>query len=110
MHTVSVVTARIVRFHVHEAVLTDASLAQTQHSQEDQSHDKTKKENGSENENKNKTKNKIARPVVDWQKLQPVGRLGWDLYSVVDNSVELPRPKERALQLYGIVKPGSTLF
>ncbi len=65
VHTVSVVTGRIVRFHVHEGVLTDQAAANPQQN----------------------------RPVVDWKKLSPVGRLGGDSYTLVDNAVDLLRPK-----------------
>lgn len=64
VHTVSVVTGRIVRFHVHDSVLTDASRAHPE-------------------------KN---RPVVDWGKLKPVGRMGGDTYTIVDNGTDLARP------------------
>ena len=84
VHTVSVVTARVVRFHVHEGVLTDASLAQAA-------------------EPGNATK--PAKPVVDWHKLMPIGRLGGDFYTVVDNSIEIERPKDSVL--YG-TKQSST--
>lgn len=63
VHTVSVVTARIVRFHIHEEVLTAESA------------------------------DKPNRPIVDWTKLQPVGRLGGDTYTVVQNGIDIPRPK-----------------
>lgn len=63
VHTVSVVTARIVRFHVHEEVLTEASA------------------------------DKPTKPIVDWQKLQPVGRMGGETYTIVDNGRDIARPK-----------------
>ena len=63
VHTVSVVTARVVRFHVHEEVLTEESAG------------------------------KLNKPVVDWAKLQPVGRLGGDIYTVVQNGIDIPRPR-----------------
>jgi hypothetical protein len=62
---VSVVTARIVRFHIHEEVLTDASAAQPE----------------------------LNRPVVDWEKLRPVGRMGGETYTIVQNGIDIPRPK-----------------
>eukprot|EP01039_Chlorochromonas_danica_P005348 gene5348-5884_t len=33
-----------------------------------------------------------AKPVVDWAKLQPVGRLGGETYTVVDNARDISRP------------------
>lgn len=77
VHSVSVVTARIMRFHVHEAVLTDDSRALP-----DQS-----------------------KPVVDWRKLLPVGRLGGDSYTLIDNCVDIERPKDSVL--YGPAKQES---
>jgi flavin reductase (DIM6/NTAB) family NADH-FMN oxidoreductase RutF len=77
-HTVSLVTARIVQFHVHEDVLleeksTSASATQTQ------------------------TQTQPVKPVVDWQKLKPVGRLGGDSYTFVDNEFEIKRPSSKEL-------------
>ena len=65
-HTVSVVTARIVRFHVMDEVLTEAANANVMSG--------------------------ILKPVVDWKKLQVVGRLGGDSYTFVDNNYDLTRP------------------
>lgn len=33
-----------------------------------------------------------AKPVVDWAKLKPVGRLGGETYTVVDNARDISRP------------------
>mmetsp|Transcript_10210 Transcript_10210/g.16758 ORF Transcript_10210/g.16758 Transcript_10210/m.16758 type:complete len:143 (+) Transcript_10210:521-949(+) len=64
-HSVSIVTGRIVRFHVHEGVLTDACKSSPQ------------------------------KPVIDWEKLQPVGRLGGDTYTFVQSGYDLPRPDRK---------------
>lgn len=34
-----------------------------------------------------------AKPVVDWQKLRPVARMGGDTYTTVDNGFDIARPK-----------------
>jgi len=33
------------------------------------------------------------RPVVDTDKLQPVGRLGGNIYCTIGEKVDIPRPK-----------------
>ena len=35
------------------------------------------------------------KPVVDWEKLSVVGRLGGDMYTRVVNSLDLPRPDRK---------------
>jgi flavin reductase (DIM6/NTAB) family NADH-FMN oxidoreductase RutF len=32
------------------------------------------------------------KPVVDWDKLKPIGRMGGDLFTAVCNSIEIKRP------------------
>jgi len=32
------------------------------------------------------------KPIVDYAKLLPVGRLGGEMYTVVDNAIDIPRP------------------
>lgn len=59
-HSATIVMGRIVRFHVHESVLTNSSTE--------------------------------AHPVVSWEKLQPVGRLGGDIFTLVNNGRDIPRP------------------
>lgn len=65
VHTVTVVTGKIVRVHIHNEVLTTAS------------------------------RQAINKPVVDWEKLSVVGRLGGDMYTRVVNSLDLPRPDRK---------------
>jgi len=65
VHTVTVVTGKIVRVHIHNEVLTTASREATN------------------------------KPVVDWEKLSVVGRLGGDMYTRVVNSLDLPRPDRK---------------
>lgn len=33
------------------------------------------------------------KPIVDWQKLRPIARMGGDTYTVVDNGFDISRPK-----------------
>ena len=65
-HTVTLITGKILKIHVHSGVLADC------------------------NENNNNSK-----PVVDWQKLQPMARLGGDTYGVLGSSFDLPRPDRK---------------
>jgi len=65
VHTVTVVTGKIVRVHIHGEVLTAAS------------------------------RETATKPVVDWEKLSAVGRLGGDMYTRVVNSLDLPRPDRK---------------
>lgn len=65
IHTVTVVTGKIMRVHIHNEVLTTASREATN------------------------------KPVVDWEKLSVVGRLGGDMYTRVVNSLDLPRPDRK---------------
>ncbi|RYH05681.1 hypothetical protein EON65_44035 [archaeon] len=60
-HSATIVMGRIVRFHVHESVLTASSTD--------------------------------AKPVVDWQKLSVVGRLGGDIFTLINNGRDIPRPE-----------------
>ena len=65
-HTVTLITGKILKIHVHSGVLADG------------------------NESTNNSK-----PVVDWQKLQPMARLGGDTYGVLGSSFDLPRPDRK---------------
>ena len=65
IHTVSIITGRILSFHAHESVLTDDSIANPER----------------------------HCPIIDYTKLQPVGRLGGNTYTVVKEGIDLYRPK-----------------
>lgn len=64
-HTVTIVIGKILKFHLLEEVLVSNSTS---------SHNK---------------------PVVDWRKLLPVGRLGGDTYTFINNGLDLPRPDRK---------------
>lgn len=34
-----------------------------------------------------------TKPIVDWQKLRPIARMGGETYTTVDNGFDLSRPK-----------------
>jgi flavin reductase (DIM6/NTAB) family NADH-FMN oxidoreductase RutF len=74
-HTVSLVTARIVQFHVHEDVLL-----------EEKSTSASASASVSASATQTQTQTQPVKPVVDWQKLKPVGRLGGDSYTLTTNS------------------------
>jgi len=77
VHTVTVVTGRIIHIHIHEGVLTTNTNTNTTTT--------TSNTNNSNN----------MKPVVDWEKLSAIGRLGGDMYTKVVNSLDLPRPDRK---------------
>ena len=60
-HTCTIVTARILKVHLQNDVITKESQG-------------------------------TMKPVVDWTKLQVIGRLGGNSYTQVTNSFDLSRP------------------
>ena len=68
VHSSSIVLGRIQRVHVLKEILI-------------------------ERETERDGERKKQRPVVDWRKLRPVGRLGGDSYTMVTNEREMKRPK-----------------
>ncbi len=71
-HTTTLIHGSIVRIHVHQDVL--------QHSEPT---------SGGVIDTNSVTYNK---PIVDFHKLRPVGRLGGDTYTLVENGFDLKRP------------------
>ena len=68
IHTVTIVIGKVLKFHILEEVLIKNS--------------------------QNVITNKM-KPIVDWKKLLPIGRLGGDTYTFIQNGLDLPRPDRK---------------